>query len=99
MLGEDLENHLGAIEHPGLQVELEVPLLTGAEILVADDHVETAFELHLAQLFALAHADEMPGIDLAAALHIRSDDLGACGACQIGQLAHLLAYELLGGAW
>jgi hypothetical protein len=70
VLGEDLEDDLGPVEHPGLQIELEVSLLARTEVLVAHDHVEPALELHGAQLLDLAHSDEVPGIDLASALHV-----------------------------
>ena len=45
VLREDLEDHLGAVEDPHLQLALEVALLTGAQVLVAHHHVEGALEL------------------------------------------------------
>jgi hypothetical protein len=36
----------------------------------------------------------MPRVDLAAALHIRTDHLGARGAGELGQLCHLLLDQL-----
>jgi hypothetical protein len=99
VLGEDLEDHLSAVEDPGLQLELEVPLLPGTQVLVAHDHVKTAFQPHRLQLFDLAHANEVPGIDLAAALHIRAHDLRAGCACELRQLRHLLLDQLSRTAW
>src|SRR6185437_9758344 len=36
VLGEDLEDDLGPVHHPGLQLQLEVALLAGRQVLVAD---------------------------------------------------------------
>src|SRR5205823_4376125 len=49
MLGEDLEDDLRAVEHPSLDLELQVALLARTEVLVADDQVELALALQVAQ--------------------------------------------------
>src|SRR5690349_16599362 len=64
VLGEDLEDDLGAVEHPRLDRQLQVALLSRAQVLVADDEVELALELQIAQGLHLAHADEMRRVDL-----------------------------------
>ncbi len=94
MLGEDLEDDLRPVEHARLDLQLEVALLARAQILVADHEVERALELHVAQRFDLAHADEMCRIDRGSFLYVRADDLHTRGASQVGQLAHLLGYCL-----
>ena len=98
VLGEDLEDHFGAVEHPRLELELEVALLTGAEVVVADDKVERAFQLELAQLLDLAHADEMRGVDRGTTLDVGTNDVGPGSASEIRELCHLLANQLWSGA-
>ena len=98
VLSEDLEDHLGAVEDARLELQLEVALLPRAQIVVADNQVESAFHLQLAQLVDLAHADEVRGVDLGPPLHVGADDLDACGAREVGQLGHLLAHSFLSGA-
>jgi hypothetical protein len=93
MLRKDLEDDLGPVEDTRLHIQLEVALLARAQIFVADDDVERAFELHVAQLFYLAHTYEVRRVDLAAALHVRSHDLSACGPRQVSQLGHLVAHD------
>ena len=99
VLGEDLEDDLGPVEDPSLDLQLEVALLTRAEVLVADHKVELPLELHVAKLVDLAHADEVRRVDLGPPLHVGADDLDACGAREVGQLGHLLAHSFLSGAW
>lgn len=90
MLGKDLEDDFRSVDNSRLDVKLEVALLTRTEIVVADDEIELALELHVAQRFDFAHPDEMRGVDLAVALKVGADDVGACGARQIGELGHLV---------
>src|SRR5438874_2347588 len=94
MLGEYLEDDLGAIEHPGLDLELEVALLAGTQVLIADHEVERALELHVPQRLDLAHPDEMRGVDVGSPLHVGSDNFGTRGPGEVGELAHLLAHRL-----
>ncbi len=63
VLGEDLEDHFCAVEHANLELELQVALLPRAQVVVADDKIECALELELAELIQLAHADEVGGVD------------------------------------
>src|SRR5258708_38456948 len=97
VLGEDLEDHLCAVEHTNLELQLEVALLSRAQVVVADDQVECALELQLAQLVQLAHADEMGRGDPRAPLDVAADDVGAGGPREIGELAPLPAYPVGGG--
>src|SRR5229473_1834118 len=94
VLGKDLEDHLGAVEDSGLQLELQVALLTRTEIVVANDQIEGAFELELAQLLDLAHADEMRRLYRRTPLHVGTHHLGPRGPREIRQLVHLLTNQL-----
>src|SRR4029077_20220872 len=40
VLGEDLEDHFRAVEHANLELELQVALLSRAQVVIADDQVE-----------------------------------------------------------
>jgi hypothetical protein len=93
VLGEDLEDDLGPVEHTNLELELEVALLSRAQVVVADDQIECTLELELAQLVQLAHADEVGGVDSRASLDVGADDVGAGRPREIGQLGHLLANQ------
>ncbi len=89
VLGEDVEDQLGPVDDPGFQLPLQVSLLTGAQIFVADQQV---IDLRLAQrlqVVELALADEERGIDLRAPLHLGADHLATGGAGQVGQLGQL----------
>ena len=94
VLREDLEDHLGPVEHPRLQGELEVTLLARAQVFIAHDHVERAFLLHLAQCIDLAHPDEVRGVDIASPLHVGADNVRPGGAREVAQLRHLMANDL-----
>src|SRR5581483_2002945 len=94
VLGEDLEDHLRAVEDAHLQFALEVPLLARRQVLVADDDVERALVPESAQLLDLPHADEVRRLDLRTALHVGADDISAGGAGQVRELEHLLAHLL-----
>ncbi len=98
VLGKDLEDDLGAVEHTRLDRQLEVALLPRAEVFVADHDVEAALELHIAQRLDLAHSDEVCGVDHGPPLHVGSDDVCARGAGEVRQLVHLLANRLRFGA-
>src|SRR5260370_5114 len=83
VLGEDLEDHFGAVEHANLELELQVALLPRAQVVVADDKIECALELELAELIQLAHADEVTGIASSPALYVPPDALRPAGPRQV----------------
>jgi hypothetical protein len=95
--GEDVEDHLGAVDDLDAELLLEVALLARAEVLVADQGLEPELAPALAKLLDLAAADEERGLDLLTALDVRANDGGAVGAAELRELAHLLV-ELLGGS-
>jgi hypothetical protein len=80
MLGKDLEDDLGPIEDARLDVQLQVALLSRAQVFIANDEVERTFQLHVAQGFDLAHSYEMRRIDLGPALHVGAHHLRTRGA-------------------
>lgn len=91
MLRKDLEDDLRPIKHARLHIQLEVALLPWAEILVADDKIESAFELQVTQLVDLAHADEVRWVDRSATLYVSAHDFSPSGTRQVGQLGHLVS--------
>jgi hypothetical protein len=64
MLGEDVEDQLGPVDNPGLELLLEVALLARAQVLVADQKVVGVRLPESLQLFDLALADEERRVDL-----------------------------------
>src|SRR5262249_19595090 len=64
VLGEDLEDDLGAIEDTRLDRQLQVALLARAQVFVGDDEVIAPFELELAKRVHLAHTDQVRRVDL-----------------------------------
>ena len=99
VLGEDVEDQLRAVDHAQPQLALEVPLLAGAQVLVADQDVVADLVLGLPQLFDLALADEQGRLDLGPALDVRGDDFGPGRPAQLRQLRHLLGQRRLRGPW
>jgi hypothetical protein len=94
VLSEDVEDQLRPVDHPGLELLLEVALLARAQVLVADQQVVGVRLPERFQLFDLALADEERWVDLRPPLDPCSDDLAAGGAGQVGQLRELLGERL-----
>ncbi len=57
VLGEDVEDQLGAVDHARLERVLERPLLWRAELVVDDQHFRVRVAVRLLQLFELPLAD------------------------------------------
>src|SRR3979409_1745932 len=87
VLGEDVKDYLCPVERSCLELPLEVALLARAEVVVADDDVEAAFQLHLTQLVHLSHADEVRRIHSAAPLDVGANDLRSSCARQVRELS------------
>jgi hypothetical protein len=97
VLGEDVQDQRGPVDHLDLELLLQLAQLTGGQLTVADDRVG-ADGLHgVAQLVDLAGADEGGRVGSRAALHQAVEDLGTGGLGQPGQLGERGA-GLLGGA-
>ena len=93
MLGEDVEDHRGAVDHAHLQPVLEMALLTGSELVVAHDHLGADAVGVLLQLVQLAAAQIGRGVGTGTALHHRADRLHPGGS---QQLAHLVEMGVAG---
>ena len=86
VLGEDVEDHRGAVDGRAPEQLLEVVLLRGRELVVEHDGVAVDLEATLAQLLGLALADVVRGVGRVAALHDAADDVGAGGVDELRQL-------------
>ena len=95
MLGEDVEDQLGAVDNSGAQCVLEVPLLRRAQLVVHEQRLRVGTAVGLLQLLELALPDVRPPIGLRAMLHDRADRLDAGRARELAQLGDLSGF--LGG--
>jgi hypothetical protein len=86
VLGEDVKDHDGAIEHLRAQRVLERALLRGRQLVVEDDRVDAALADPVAQLGDLAAPDERGGVRSVTALHEPLDHLAARGVDEQLQL-------------
>lgn len=86
MLGEDVEDQGGPVDHLDLDDVFQVNQLTRAELTVADDGVGSRFEDDVAQLQRLARTDVGGRVRLVAALEDGVEHLGARRLRQCGQL-------------
>ena len=96
MLGEDVEDHGRAVDHPGLQAVLEGALLAGGEPPSAATRSGLIALDRGRQLLQPAPAQVRARRRPVAALHEGLDHLGARGAQQLVELGQAVA--LLGAA-
>jgi len=96
VLGEDVEDHRGAVERAALEDALEVELLRGCELLVEHDGVGVDLLGQLVDLLGLALADERAGVGRAAPLHDTGHDVRAGGVDQLLELVERRVGVLLG---
>ena len=90
VLGEDVEDHRGAVDGGAPEQLLEVVLLRRGELVVEDDGVAVDLEGDLAQLLGLALADVVGGVGRVASLHDARDRIGAGGVDELRQLVERL---------
>ena len=83
VLGEDVEDHRGAVDGGAAEQLLEVVLLGRGELVVEDDGVAVDLEGDLAELLGLALADVVGGVGRVAPLHDAGDHVGAGGVDQL----------------
>ena len=88
VLGEDVEDQRGAVDHLDLELLLQLPQLAGRELAVADDGVGPGRLHRVAQLVDLAGTDVGGGVGLRAALDEGVEHLGPRRLGQPGQLVH-----------
>ena len=97
VLGEDVEDQRGAVDHLDVDDLLERDELTRRELAVADHRVRPRRGDHVLQGLGLPRTDVGGGVRLVAALDQRVADLGACGLGELCQLGHR-GLRLGGGA-
>ncbi len=90
VLGEDVEDQLGAVDHPRLERVLERPLLGRVELVVDDQHLGAGALVLLLELLELALADVGAPVGPRAVLDELAARLDAGGADQLAQLAELV---------
>ena len=90
VLGEDVEDQLGAVDDPRRERVLERALLGRVELVVDDQHVGAAVGVERLQLLELALADVGLLVGAVALLHERLHRLDERGARQLAQLAELV---------
>ena len=98
VLGEDVEDHRGAVDRRAAEQLLQVVLLRRRQLVVEHDRVGVDGEAQLAQLLGLALA-QVPGVvRRVASLHQASCLVGAGRVDQQGQLVEAGVGVLVGGA-
>ena len=90
VLGEDVEDHRGAVDGRAAEQLLEVELLGGRELVVEHDRVAVGRQRQLAQLLGLALADVGGRVGGLAPLVDAADLVGARGVDQQRQLVDRL---------
>ncbi len=86
VLGEDVEDQGGPVDHLDLDDVLEVDELAGAELTVADHRVGARLQDDVPQLLGLAGADVRRRVGLVAALDDTVEDEGARRLGERGEL-------------
>ena len=97
VLREDVEDELGAVDHPQLHALAEVARLRRGQVLVDDDEVDAAVEGAYREVVELARAEHGLGVDAGPVLGHRVDDVDPG---RVGELAQLgeVDLHLAGGA-
>ena len=95
MLGENVEDQLGAVDDAGVQGVLQIPLLRRAQLVVHEQRLRLDAAVGVLQLLELALPDVRPSIGLRAVLHDRADRLDAGRPRELAQLGDLGGF--LGG--
>ena len=88
VLGEDVEDQCGPVDHLDLDPILQVAQLRGRELAVTDHRVGTGGDHHLAQLLDLAAPDVRGRVGSGAALDQALEHLGAGGLGEQLELGH-----------
>ena len=98
VLGKDVEDDRGAVDHRHSRRRLEVALLTGGEFVVTRDEVGVRPTQVVLQLLELAGTEIAVGMGLLAVLDQLADARDPCGPQQLLQLEQLVVTRLV-GAW
>jgi hypothetical protein len=97
VLREDVEDQLGAVDDPRLQLVLELSLLGRAQLVVDEQRLRAHGLVRLLELDELALADEGPGVRPRSMLDQRSHRLHTGGPCELCDLVELAALVRAGG--
>ncbi len=89
VLGEDVEDQLGAVDDASGKCILERSLLDGIELVVDEQHLRAMIRVRGLQLLELPLADVAAGVGVRAALDRLRDRLDPGGARELAQLAEL----------
>ena len=98
VLGEDVEDHRGAVDGRAAEQLLEVAVLRRRQLVVEYDRVRVEAPAQLGDLLGLAPPDEGGGVGRVAPLHDAADHVGTRAVHQPRQLVQLLVDHLLGQA-
>ncbi len=90
MLGEDVEDQLGAVDDPGGEGVLERTLLHGVELVVDDEYLRGRLTVDTLQLLQLPLADVRARIGMHAMLHELADGIDARSPRELAQLRELV---------
>ena len=89
MLREDVEDELGAVDHPQLHAFTEVARLRRGEVLVDDHEIDVALEGADDEIVQLAGADHGLGVHPGPVLRHHVDDVHPGGVRQLAQLGDM----------
>ena len=90
MLGEDVEDQLGAIDNARLERVFQGALLRRSELVVDEQHLGPGVLVSLLELVELAFPDVGARVRLAPVLHEARNGLDACRAGELLELRKLV---------
>ena len=96
VLGEDVEDHRGAVDRRPPEQLLQVAMLRGRQLVVEDDGVRVEAAAQLGDLLGFAAPDEGGRVGGITTLHDAADDIGTGAVDQLGQFVQLLRDHLRG---
>ena len=96
VLGEDVEDHRGAVDGGAAEQLLQVAVLRRRQLVVEDDRVGVEAAAERGDLLRLAAPDEGGRVGRVAPLHDPAHDVGARAVHQLRQLVELLVDQLVG---
>ncbi len=89
MLGEDVEDQLGPVDDPRLELVFQSALLRRRELVVDEERFRAGGGIRVLELRQLSFADEGAGIRPLPMLDERADGVDAGSASQLGELVEL----------
>src|SRR5665811_913591 len=92
VLGEDVEDELGTVDHPYVERVLERALLNGRDLVVDDQHLGAGGGKGALELLQLALADEGTRVGARTVLNDLGGDRDTGGARQLAQFGQLTGH-------